>query len=100
MFAIVRETSFDEQVLHLCKTHHRINELDNAIDWALRRKPHKIPNVIKFPPNHFLWVTDEFYNSDIPMVRILYRIDFENNIVTLLSIQEVGVDEEDFFNNL
>lgn len=97
MFSIVREKEFDEQITNLSRDYSRMYDLDNAIDWVLSRRPNKIPNLIKFPPHYYLWITDEFWKLDIPMLRILFRIDKEKSIVYLLSVQEVPTDEEDLF---
>jgi mRNA-degrading endonuclease RelE of RelBE toxin-antitoxin system len=99
MFAIVREPSFEEQMLRLVKTHQRMAQLDQAIDWALRNHPHRIPNIVRFPPDFYLWVTDEFFEIDIPSVRILYRIDSNTHTVYLLSIQEVTDKDRDVLSN-
>src|SRR5688572_27247401 len=97
MFSIVREKSFDEQINLIARNYTRMGELDNAIDWALGRKPTKIPNIVKISYDYYLWVTDEFYKIDIPMVRILYKVDQANKTVYLLSISEVLPKEEEIF---
>lgn len=97
MFAIVREPAFEEQMLRLVKTYQRMAQLDQAIDWALRKHPHRIPNIVRFPPDYYLWVTDEFFEIDIPSVRILYRIDSSIHTVYLLSIVEVSEGDRNVF---
>jgi hypothetical protein len=97
MFCIVREKSFDEQIKIIARNYSRMGELDQAIDWALCRKPTRIPNIVKVSYHYYLWVTDEFYNLDIPMVRILYMVDQPNKTVYLLSICEVMPKEEEVF---
>jgi hypothetical protein len=100
MFAIVREQSFEEQMLRLTGAYQRMAELDRAIDWALAKHPHRIPNIVRFPPDFYLWVTDEFFEINIPSVRILYRIDSQTHTVYLLSIQEITNKDRDVFSNI
>lgn len=97
MYSIVREHSFDEQLELIARRYSRMAELDNAIDWALSRQPTQIPNVVRISYDYYLWVTDEFYAHDVPMVKILYRVDHGNQTVFLLSIAEVRPNEEDLF---
>lgn len=84
-YSVIRETGFDKKVKELCRTYKRMSELDEAIDWALSRKPHYFDNVID---NYYLWVTETLLNEDFPKVKILYQIDEESRIVTLISIEE------------
>jgi len=100
MFAIIREHSFEEQMLRLTGTYERMAELDQAIDWALRKHPHRIPNIVRFPPDFFLWVTDEFFEINIPSVRILYRIDSQIHTVYLISIQEITSKDRNILSNI
>ncbi len=97
MYTIVREKSFDEQVEIITRRHFRMKDLDHAIDWALSRKPTEIPNIVKISYEYYLWVTAEFYNIDIPMVKILYRVERETNTVYLFTIAEVKPNEEERF---
>ena len=95
MFTIIREREFDEVIEQLTINHSRMNDLDAAIDWALSRAPNRIPNSVQLMPNYFLWVTDEFYDLEIPIVRILFKI--EGNTVILLAISEVEPENEAVF---
>lgn len=97
MYSIVREQSFDEQLELISRQYSRMAELDSAIDWALSRQPTRIPNVVRISYDYYLWVTDEFYAHDVPMVRILYRVDQEHQTIYLLAIAEVRPNEEDLF---
>ena len=99
MYTIIREKSFDEQLEIIARKYPRMAELDSAIDWALSRGPTEIPNVVRISYDYYLWVTDEFYIHDIPMIRILYRVDNENQTVYLLAITEVRPSEEDLFSH-
>ena len=97
MYSIVREISFDEQLKIISRRYPRMAELDSAIDWALSRRPTQIPNIVRISYDYYLWVTDEFYIHEIPMVRILYRVENETSTVYLLAIAEVKPNEEDLF---
>ena len=43
---IIRESYFDEKVAEIIGDYSRMDELDSAIDWALRKDPIKIPNIL------------------------------------------------------
>lgn len=70
-FTIVREPDFDEKIMEIARTYKRAAELDEAIDWALSRHPHRFSELTA---EYYLWVTEELVNPDFPQLRILYRI--------------------------
>lgn len=88
MFEIVRETEFDINISRISKSYSRMTDLDSAIDWALSKKPDQIPNIVSIGDGYFLWVTDEFYDIDIPCLRILYKVDHISRKVNLISVEE------------
>lgn len=60
-------------------------ELIQAIDWSLSRKPHFFTHIAA---DYYLWVTEELESDDFPVVKILYRVLAEEQVVVLLSIDE------------
>ncbi len=84
---IIRESEFDTQIEELTGDYTRMDDLDNAIDWALEKNSINDTEVfLNIEGDYYLWVTEEFYSLDIPKVRILYKYD-GNYTINLLSIE-------------
>lgn len=92
MYSIVREPLYDSHLEELFTKYDRMKDLDNAIEWALSRKPSSIPDSVHIEDNFYIWTTEEF-STGIPTVRIVYRVDEDTKTVSLKAISEIS--EED-----
>lgn len=73
------------QLNKLISSHSRMEELQQAIEWSLRRSPRTVtPHEIT--DNTFLWVTAQLSIDSIPAVKIIYSVDDESKKITLISI--------------
>jgi hypothetical protein len=89
MNEIVRTTEFDEKVLQITGTYDRMNDFDNALDWALCRTHIPDENVVCFnrAKGLYLWITDILPDNILPSFAIVYQVDEANSVVTLLTIE-------------
>jgi hypothetical protein len=84
-YHVDRSEDFIRQFNDLRKHYSRLGDLMDSIDWALARRPHYFN---KLAGDFYLWVTQELDNSQIPKVKILYRIFEEDHRVLLFAIEE------------
>jgi len=90
MFTISRERLFESEFLEISKKYSRIADIEMAIDWFLCRGHSNSKFVAELDghPNHFLWKTD-LVHHDFPQLLILYRVDYEEEVVCLISVREI-----------
>jgi hypothetical protein len=86
LYHIIREVDFDDKVKIITKNYKRMNDLDNAIDWALSRNPKALE---VFNDEFYYWVTERWENKEIPQLRIFYHINEKKHIVTLIDITTI-----------
>ena len=84
-YTINRTEEFIRKSQEIKKSYKRVTDLINAIDWALERKPHIFTQV---SGEFYLLKTSELSNPDFPLLKILYRVIQEKNIVVLIDIEE------------
>jgi hypothetical protein len=80
----IRERNFDKQLQRITKSYRRMDELDEAIEWALARKPDAFFNIFE---DFYVWKTERLI-SDIPQLRILYRWDKPDTVI-LISVEVI-----------
>jgi len=81
---IIREESYEEALRNLPNTFHRLEELDEAIDWGLARGPEMFDQI---EDDYYTWKTEKMVN--FPAVRIFFTFDSEFHIVHLVDIQVI-----------
>jgi hypothetical protein len=60
-----------------------MNDLDEAIDWALSRNPKFFE---KLDDEYYYWITDKWEYNDIPQLRIFYHINEDKHIVNIIDV--------------
>ncbi len=90
MFTISREHVFEEEFSKIAKKYSRIADVESAIDWFLCRgyDNKKFVAELEAHENHFLWKTD-LVHQDFPQLLILYKVDYDNEEVCLISVKEI-----------
>lgn len=83
-YQIIREPEFESKMLEIAVGYPRLNELEDAIDWALARKPHEFTQIMN---EYYLWITEGYTNNEFPPLRILYRIDDTEKKVYLIDVE-------------
>jgi len=68
---IIRESYFDEKVAEIIGDYSRMDELDSAIDWALRKDPIKIPNILDLGGHR--WVFLDWISTSEDIIQIYPR---------------------------
>ena len=81
----VRERKFDEQIKLITKSYRRMDELDQAIEWALQHNPKRFKNV---QGDYYIWRTQRIA-ADIPQLVILYQYLEAESKVIFISAHEV-----------
>jgi len=84
-YRVIKTEDYVQNLHELSKQYGRLTELNDAIEWALARMPHKFNNIAN---DFYFWVTEELANPDFPKVKIVYRILESSSTVTLLTIEE------------
>jgi hypothetical protein len=84
-FAIVKSEEYIANLNQLTKRYGRLVELNDAIEWALSRKPHYFDKVAN---DIYLWITQGLMSDDFPIVKIIYRIIEDKNTVVIITIEE------------
>jgi len=84
-YKVIRTEDFIQNLHEISKRYGRVTELNNAIEWALARKPHKFNNIAN---DFYFWITGELSNPALPKVKIVYRILEDSDTVMLLTIEE------------
>lgn len=85
-YTINRTEAFIRQSQEIRKDYERFQQLLDAVDWALQRKPHSFSNV---SGNFYLLKTKELPNPEFTQFKVLYNILEEEKIVVLINIDEV-----------
>jgi hypothetical protein len=83
-YKIIREPDFDRKILEIAGNFKRLKELDDAIDWALARKPHYFNEITN---EFYYWVTEQLTNDQFPQLKILYRIVDSEKTVYLIDVE-------------
>jgi hypothetical protein len=84
-YSIIRTEEFIFKSNELRKKYSRLTELNQAIDWALARKPHFFN---QFIGEFYFLITEELANPQFPDVKIFYRILEKDYRVVLIDIEE------------
>jgi hypothetical protein len=86
VFTVVATKEFDNQMQTLFGKYPRMAELSRAIEWSLRRNPRGMG--LEISEDIFVWLTTTLPTDDIPVVRIVYHINYDKKKVKLISIAE------------
>lgn len=89
MYTVVRDDEYLSEIDVLEQTFTRVQELDDAITWALERKPLNIPGSLNITGNWFIWTTEEFFVINMPKLRIIYEVDEVARRVKLQCIDQI-----------
>lgn len=84
---VIREPEFEEQAMSISKNYQRLDDLDQAIDWALARFFRSPEIFYLIEDDKYLYKTDKIYG--FPQLRILFSVDEDLKTIKLLSIQEI-----------
>jgi hypothetical protein len=87
----VRESGFDASIAALTKTHARMHELDEAIEWGLMHAPEHFFNI---QDDFYLWKTARLVDG-LPQLRILYRYNKEMHTVNLVAACEISASDSE-----
>ncbi|HEX2786573.1 MAG TPA: hypothetical protein VHP32_01620 [Ignavibacteria bacterium] len=87
LYQIIRENEFDEEVLKICGSYSRMNELDESIDWALCR--FKEEEFSSIGNNQYFLKTDEFTDKKFPQLLITFYVNQSTQTIVLINIKEV-----------
>lgn len=85
LLSILRELEFDASLAQIAGSFARLDELDDAIDWALSRDPTRFPT---FGDGFYIWRTDDL-SAAFPKLLILYKYDATAEQVTLISVKQL-----------
>ena len=83
---IIREPSFDTAISDIAETHHRMGEIDSAIDWGLARCPTAFHN---FKEDFYLWKMEQI-GDGFPQILIVYRYVEAESTVYLIEAFDVS----------
>jgi hypothetical protein len=86
VFTVVSTKEFDKQMQTLFGKYSRMAELSRAIEWSLNRNPRGMG--VAIDESIYVWVTTTLPTEDIPVVRIVYQINYDKKEVKLVSISE------------
>ena len=84
-YKVIKTEDCLQNLKDLSKTYGRTVELINGIEWALARHPHRFNQLSN---NFYYWITEELTNIKFPTVKVVYRINDEENTVVVLTIEE------------
>ncbi|MFB6319969.1 hypothetical protein [Saccharicrinis sp. FJH54] len=86
LFEISRSKKVDEFSEKIVKSTKQFFELDLGIDWGLSKGSDHLN--FKIRDNYYLWVTAK-RPFNIPQLRILYKVDSENESVEIINIDVI-----------
>lgn len=85
--SVIREAEFDSVSKKIAGSYARLDDLDNAIDWALSRFTRKMDEFYLLGEDKYLWKTEKVLG--FPKLRILFRFDEAANTIYLVSLEEI-----------
>lgn len=90
MFTISREELFETEFEGIIKNYSRVYDIESEIDWFLMRAYNnsKYVTELESRPDHFIWRQSEV-NDDFPQLAILYKVDYEKEMIHLLSVKQI-----------
>jgi hypothetical protein len=87
LYLIVREKTFDKKIQSLAKSYSRLDDVDNAIDFALQRCPERFNKI----DGDFYWWKFDSTTTGFPQLIITYRFIPSEGKVILIDAMEVIV---------
>tara|TARA_R100000935_G_scaffold37130_1_gene58193 strand:+ start:5132 stop:5413 length:282 start_codon:yes stop_codon:yes gene_type:complete len=89
MFTIKREELFENEFGKIIENYSRVYDIESEIDWFLMRAYDNIKYVTELEQNknHFVWRQGEV-NDDFPQLIILYKVDYDKEMIHLLSVKK------------
>ena len=89
MYTIIRDDFFEKEFVKIAENYpSKIADLEAAIDWALARGYDSDLFFRVDNTNHFLWRFLKI-STDLPQLLILFKVDYEEETVTLLNVKEL-----------
>ena len=84
---IIRDSSFEDSVNKISKSHQRLSELDNWFDWLFERFDEEQFSNDKIDKDYYAWHFDR--NDVCPEIRIIFKYDKASHTITLVDIEEI-----------